>query len=181
MRDKFLSALAIVCIGLLFFGGMWAGRRSAPRCNVESVTKQYDSLTSYVANIPIPKHKDSIITKEVIVEIPAEVDTNAVVADYFKRRTFVTEYRDTNIAMTIRPVVSMNMLDSLSLEYKWLRPVSKTTVLSKPSNEFYGGVGLGIGQVSPMVLWNTKDKWVFGASYNIIDPSVNLYVAYRIF
>lgn len=169
----------LLALGCVFMSGVMTGKKLSSDCDIESVQKKYDSLTVYQATLKIPRSRDSII--EVVIEVPADVDTAFIVSDYFKRRKFVSEYRDTNISIEVSPVISMNTLDSLSLKYRWIRPTTITTVISKPRNEFYGGLSLGINQVAPTLYWKTDDKWLLGAAYNVVDPAVSLHFAYKIF
>lgn len=150
-------------------------------CNhhyTEKVVKIYDS-------IPVPGVAQ-IDTHFVSypVPIPTDVDTFAVLADYFSRKEYKSIYRDSSISLTIRPVISMNALDSISLEYKWLKPLSITRIESRQKHALYVGAQIGFdGFVGPRIDYIKSDQWKAGIAYGLTDqsPGLQLSFGWRVF
>jgi hypothetical protein len=138
--------------------------------------KDYELLkqevdTVYVEKeVKVTKYVPKYITKEVIkeVEIPADVDSLAIVRDYFASYKvtdtlqldydFPTEVTDSlgnrppsNLGYGIlTDVISQNTIQSREIDWFFRIPtVYNTTIVKElPKNEFYYGLGLGVDQVN---------------------------------
>lgn len=184
MNDRTFSFFIVLCVVLAMFLGFRYGEQNAlsrTSLKLDSVAVKYDSAISYVGlNI-----KDStVFSYEKVVDtipFPEAIDTNAIISDYFVKREFEVAYRDTNIAINIRPVIALNSLDSLSFDYSVIRPSVVNYYSPKSVTEWYVGAEAGAMNVSPFVMVNIKDRWMVGASYNLVSPSFNVAVGVRIF
>jgi len=138
--------------------------------------KDYELLkqevdTVYVEKeVKVTKYVPKYITKEVIkeVEIPADVDSLAIVRDYFASYKvtdtlqldydFPTEVTDSlgnrppsNLGYGIlTDVISQNTIQSREIDWFFRIPtVYNTTIVKElPKNEFYYGLGFGVDQVN---------------------------------
>ena len=158
--------------------------------------KDYELLkqevdTVYVEKeVKVTKYVPKYITKEVIkeVEIPADVDSLAIVRDYFASYKvtdtlqlsydFPTEVTDSlgnkppsNLGYGIlTDVISQNTIQSREIDWFFRIPtVYNTTIVKElPKNEFYYGLGLGVDQVngfgsfSGNLLLKTKKMNIYG-------------------
>ena len=120
--------------------------------------------------VKVTKYVPKYITKEVIkeVEIPVDVDSLAIIKDYFSKVTV----KDTlNLAYDfpevvtdslgnkpsgdlgfgiLTDVISQNRIESREIDWFFKIPtVYNTTIVKElPKNEFYYGLGLGVDQVN---------------------------------
>ena len=120
--------------------------------------------------VKVTKYVPKYITKEVIkeVEIPVDVDSLAIIKDYFSKITV----KDTlNLAYDfpevvtdslgnkpsgdlgygiLTDVISQNRIESREIDWFFKIPtVYNTTIVKElPKNEFYYGLGLGVDQVN---------------------------------
>mgnify|MGYP001105031598 CR=1 FL=1 len=163
--------------------------------------KDYELLkqeidTVYVEKeVKVTKYVPKYITKEVIkeVEIPADVDSLAIVRDYFASYKvtdtlqldydFPTEVTDSlgnrppsNLGYGIlTDVISQNTIQSREIDWFFRIPtVYNTTIVKElPKNEFYYGLGLGVDQVngfgsfSGNLLLKTKKMNIYGLNVGL--------------
>ena len=138
--------------------------------------EQYELLESKTdtvfveKEVKVTKYVPKYITKEVIkeVEIPVDVDSLAIIKDYFSKVTV----KDTlNLAYDfpavvtdslgnkpsgdlgfgiLTDVISQNRIESREIDWFFKIPtVYNTTIVKElPKNEFYYGLGLGVDQVN---------------------------------
>mgnify|MGYP005652698979 FL=1 len=163
--------------------------------------EQYELLESktdtiYVEKeVKVTKYVPKYITKEVIkeVEIPVDVDSLAIIKDYFSKVTV----KDTlSLAYDFPPVVtdslgnkpsgdlgfgiltdiiSQNRIESREIDWFFKIPtVYNTTIVKElPKNEFYIGFGTGIDQTNGLnnlsgnVLFKTKKLNIYGLNLGL--------------
>lgn len=153
---------------------------------IDSIANQYDSIITYKVGIDIRDSVniiDSAVVTKIIDTIPFvdDIDTNAIVSDYFVRKETEVRYRDSNIAINIRPVIALNSLDSLSFNYRLLRPTQVNYLSPKKEYEWYVGMQVGQMVASPYIQCNIKDRWSVGVYYNAIGGGISFGVGYRLF
>ena len=152
--------------------------------------------TIYVEKeVKVTKYVPKYITKEVIkeVEIPVDVDSLAIIKDYFSKVTV----KDTlSLAYDFPPVVtdslgnkpsgdlgfgiltdiiSQNRIESREIDWYFKIPtVYNTTIVKElPKNEFYIGFGTGIDQTNGLnnlsgnVLFKTKKLNIYGLNLGL--------------
>jgi hypothetical protein len=127
------------------------------------------------------------------IEIPAIVDTLAVVQNYFKAYTFKDSIRDTNIFVQSQVQVALNRVLKSDIKYKLLRPITNTTVTietqkeNKPRMAFLVGSDFGFSktqffnQISPGVLLITKNKQAYGAGYDLLNGTYQAKIYFPLF
>lgn len=155
----------------------------------ELIKKEVDTV--YVEKeVKVTKYVPKYITKEVIkeVEIPMDVDSLAIIKDYFSRVTvtdtlqldydFPTEVTDSlgnkpnsNLGFGIlTDVISQNRIQSREIDWFFKIPtVYNTTIVKElPKLEFYYGFGVGmdktngLGNFSGNILIKTKKMNIYG-------------------
>lgn len=152
---------------------------------LDSTQVKYDTVT-YDAQINVRDSTnivDSIVVITIIDTIPFtdEIDTNAIVSNYFVRRETEVKYQDSNIVLNIRPVIVRNSLDSISFNYRLLRPTQVNYLSPKGKYEWYVGLSAGRMNVSPYLQVNIKDKYLVGVNYNLLQGGVGFSAGVRLF
>jgi hypothetical protein len=197
---RWREILILLLLGIiLFLRG--CGEDYGDKTLVEVDGEQYELLESktdtiYVEKeVKVTKYVPKYITKEVIkeVEIPVDVDSLAIIKDYFSKVTV----KDTlSLAYDFPPVVtdslgnkpsgdlgfgiltdiiSQNRIESREIDWYFKIPtVYNTTIVKElPKNEFYIGFGTGIDQTNGLnnlsgnVLFKTKKLNIYGLNLGL--------------
>jgi len=156
--------------------------------------------TVYVEKeVKVTKYVPKYITKEVIkeVEIPVDVDSLAIIKDYFSKVTvkdtlqldydFPTAVTDSvgnkppsNLGFGIlTDVISQNRIESREIDWFFKIPtVYNTTIVKElPKNEFYYGFGVGVdqtngfGNFSLNGLLKTKKMNIYGLNLGLSNQA----------
>jgi len=152
--------------------------------------------TIYVEKeVKVTKYVPKYITKEVIkeVEIPVDVDSLAIIKDYFSKVTVtdtlnldydfpkqVTDSLGNKPASSLgygilTDIISQNRIESREIDWYFKIPtVYNTTIVKElPKNEFYIGFGTGIDQTNGLnnlsgnVLFKTKKLNIYGLNLGL--------------
>jgi len=197
---RWREILILLLLGIiLFLRG--CGEDYGDKTLVEVDGEQYELLESKTDTIfveeevKVTKYVPKYITKEVIkeVEIPVDVDSLAIIKDYFSKVTV----KDTlSLAYDFPPVVtdslgnkpsgdlgfgiltdiiSQNRIESREIDWYFKIPtVYNTTIVKElPKNEFYIGFGTGIDQtngfnnLSGNILFKNKKLNIYGLNLGI--------------
>jgi len=163
--------------------------------------EQYELLESktdtiYVEKeVKVTKYVPKYITKEVIkeVEIPVDVDSLAIIKDYFSKITvkdtlsLAYDFPDVVTDSVgnkpsgdlgfgiLTDVISQNRIESREIDWYFKIPtVYNTTIVKElPKNEFYIGFGTGIDQTNGLnnlsgnVLFKTKKLNIYGLNLGL--------------
>jgi len=197
---RWREILILLLLGIiLFLRG--CGEDYGDKTLVEVDGEQYELLESktdtiYVEKeVKVTKYVPKYITKEVIkeVEIPVDVDSLAIIKDYFSKVTV----KDTlNLAYDfpdvvtdsvgnkpsgdlgfgiLTDIISQNRIESREIDWFFKIPtVYNTTIVKElPKNEFYIGFGTGIDQTNGLnnlsgnVLFKTKKLNIYGLNLGL--------------
>jgi len=197
---RWREILILLLLGIiLFLRG--CGTDYGDKTLVEVDGEQYELLESktdtiYVEKeVKVTKYVPKYITKEVIkeVEIPVDVDSLAIIKDYFSKITVkdtlslaydfpevVTDSvgnkpsGDLGFGI-LTDVISQNRIESREIDWYFKIPtVYNTTIVKElPKNEFYIGFGTGIDQTNGLnnlsgnVLFKTKKLNIYGLNLGI--------------
>lgn len=136
---------------------------------VESLTVQVDSLHLQANGQPT------------VVYIPSDVDTTAIITNYFKTYSYTIKHKDKDINLKVNFDYQGNNIYSPVLEYKILRP---TKITYRPLRGwFYGGTVGGsierMHQVTPEIMY-IKNKHAYKIGYNLLGSSFNIQLGYYI-
>jgi hypothetical protein len=197
---RWREVVILLLLGIiLFLRG--CGEDYGDKTLVEVDGEQYELLESktdtiYVEKeVKVTKYVPKYITKEVIkeVEIPVDVDSLAIIKDYFSKVTV----KDTlNLAYDfpdvvtdsvgnkpsgdlgfgiLTDIISQNRIESREIDWFFKIPtVYNTTIVKElPKNEFYIGFGTGIDQTNGLnnlsgnVLFKTKKLNIYGLNLGL--------------
>jgi len=197
---RWREILILLLLGIiLFLRG--CGEDYGDKTLVEVDGEQYELLESktdtiYVEKeVKVTKYVPKYITKEVIkeVEIPVDVDSLAIIKDYFSKvtvkDTLSLAYDFPNVVTDslgnkpsgdlgfgiLTDIISQNRIESREIDWYFKIPtVYNTTIVKElPKNEFYIGFGTGIDQTNGLnnlsgnVLFKTKKLNIYGLNLGI--------------
>ena len=197
---RWREILILLLFGIiLFLRG--CGEDYGDKTLVEVDGEQYELLESktdtiYVEKeVKVTKYVPKYITKEVIkeVEIPVDVDSLAIIKDYFSKvtvkDTLSLAYDFPNVVTDslgnkpsgdlgfgiLTDIISQNRIESREIDWYFKIPtVYNTTIVKElPKNEFYIGFGTGIDQTNGLnnlsgnVLFKTKKLNIYGLNLGI--------------
>lgn len=164
LTQNMIAIVALLIMIALIFGlGYYQGKRNQP-VQAKSTQRVYDTIVKTVNSEVVQGP-----AKMEPVPLPPTIDTLAVIADYYTRKNYEHTYRDNDLSITLKPVISTNKLDSLNFTYKILRPTTITTLNLKPQTAIYLGASAGSNVLAPAIDIALKDRWMIGASYNLVD------------
>jgi len=142
-----------------------------------------DSIVKYMyqTNWDTIKGKDIITPGETVyIPVPAIVDTNAILKDYFAKNIYKDTLQDSNIIAIRHFTISENKLQQNYFTYKLLKPNIETTitrtVTAKKKSSFFLGFNAGTGNkfaFGPEALFVTKNQKAFGIGYDAINKNIN--------
>ena len=73
-----------------------------------------------------------------------------------------------------------NEIDSLNDRYELKIPEKITTKFVYPKNSLYIGGLVGVGNISPMVMYTNKGKYNYLVSYNLVRSEISAGVIIKI-
>lgn len=165
-KNILIAALVIIALcWVMFFVGFSAGKESV-FVQQPTTVKVYDTIVKTV--------NSEVVQGPVVMEPvspPPIIDTLAILQDYFTRKKYEHNYRDNDLSISLKPVISHNQLDSLSFSYKILRPTAIQHFDLKPKNGLYLGGTVGTNVVAPALDFHLKDKWIIGAQYQLVNTT----------
>lgn len=135
-------------------------------------------VKTIVQKVPVETVIDSIVYQTETLKLPADpIDTQAVLNDYYKKRSFDTTVVVNEVQLDLGGIVFENKLKDLSFTTTNLRP----TKIVRPVNwQVSGGLILGPNLAAPS-LYVGRKKWEIGAGYNVQgDPGWVFSAKYRI-
>jgi len=197
---RWREVVILLLLGIiLFLRG--CGEDYGDKTLVEVDGEQYELLESktdtiYVEKeVKVTKYVPKYITKEVIkeVEIPVDVDSLAIIKDYFSKITvkdtlsLAYDFPDVVTDSVgnkpsgdlgfgiLTDVISQNRIESREIDWYFKIPtVYNTTIVKElPKNEFYIGFGTGIDQTNGLnnlsgnVLFKTKKLNIYGLNLGL--------------
>jgi len=197
---RWREVVILLLLGIiLFLRG--CGEDYGDKTLVEVDGEQYELLESktdtiYVEKeVKVTKYVPKYITKEVIkeVEIPVDVDSLAIIKDYFSKvtvkDTLSLAYDFPNVVTDslgnkpsgdlgfgiLTDIISQNRIESREIDWFFKIPtVYNTTIVKElPKNEFYIGFGTGIDQTNGLnnlsgnVLFKTKKLNIYGLNLGL--------------
>lgn len=153
--------------------------------------KVYDSTQH---RIYIPVETPERIIQLPPEQIPALVDTQAILSAWFNQAIYSRVFADSNIRATIDDTVSHNRLGRGKFTYQWLKPVSyittTTTVLQQAPDggaQFFGGINLCTQPGAPLQfgprldIQTKKTLYSIGTSLTTPRPNFQFGLSKRIF
>ena len=105
------------------------------------------------------------------IPIPADVDTMAILRDYYTKKVSVQEYRDSSLYAKINDTIFMNGIASRSFEYKILRPTKTVEVLPVPKLQVYAGAMMSKDLAGINATGVIKGRYMVGIGYDLRGKS----------
>ncbi|WP_170266288.1 hypothetical protein, partial [Phaeocystidibacter marisrubri] len=100
------------------------------------------------------------------------IDTSAIVEAYLEKRTYKTVFQDTNLNLSLSPVISENQLDTIAISYKLLRPSERVTItktIQPPRYSLFTGGSFisapGQFALIPTISLRCKDQSIYTLGY----------------
>lgn len=141
----------------------------------------------------VPKYIEKIVTETVEVEIPMDIDSLAIIKDYYSKYKVkdtlqltydfpagVTDSLGQKPASSlgygiVTDIISQNKIESREIDWFFKIPTIYNTTIVKelPKNELYYGLGAGVdgtngfGNVSGNLLLKTKKMNIFGVNVGV--------------
>lgn len=146
----------------------------------------WDTVTKKIA-VPYPVKSDSVI-----VEVPAKVDTAAILKRYFNVYYYCQTIADTNLRATIEDSVTKNSIVNRTFKYQWLKPTQITTVNTTPVKipedrmALYPGIFAGSSTIGDKLgfgielMLKTKKERIYGIGYDLLQRRIEARASMKI-
>lgn len=133
-----------------------------------------ETRTKYV------KGADIFHDTTIYVEVPAKVDTSAILLNYYAKNVFTNTFDIKYGSFVITDTVQFNRIVGRSYYADLLIPVITNTKIVKeaPSVQVFAGLGTGvynktISEVSAHLFLKTKKNTLFGVGAGVFDNKIN--------
>lgn len=133
-----------------------------------------DTKTKYVKGADI--YHDTTI----YVEVPARVDTSAILLNFYAKNVFTDTFNIHYGKFVIRDTVQFNKIIGRSYYADFLVPVITNTKIVKesPKVQVFAGLGTGvynksISEVSAHLFLKTKKNFLYGVGAGVFDNKIN--------
>lgn len=174
MNKKFtISLYSIIAAVVIFFVGYLVGRGFADTKEVEKVvvkykTEQLPPIHDTIPN-PVPYYVHNTDTVERIIEHTLEVDTFAILADYYRLRNYDLDFSHDSIGtFKVNLDVTKNALANARSE---IRPIRNTVEVIRTINniktiQFYGMIGSSVDLKTNKIQFgiDLRQKYLIGVS-----------------
>lgn len=154
-------------------------------CDYPPMQKVYID-TGRVVRISVPLPKDTITDTLIInkfITIPQEVDTQAIIEDYFRVYAYQDSFKANDVTVTVYDTIGTNRILSRRWEMNNYRP----TLVKKDVVKLFVGMSLSSRHelplrpdISPSLMLMTKKDLGVSISYSIFDRRVSAGVYYKI-
>lgn len=165
-RDIWIFAVSVT------IGYLAARSCTQPGTQVRTVR---DTTTVYVTAPPDSIKIISIRERHDTITLP--VDTNAIISDYRKERTYKVSAAGQDVNITAKPIVFQNRLDSISFSIQNFRA---TKIIQPPPKKYLSvGAIAGSHTLAPGLAYGWQ-RWEAGANYDLIDNELLLQINYKL-
>lgn len=176
------TILLVLVLAVLFFCHDKGQNKLTESVITKETVKYYDS------SVKTPPQPPIIVSSTSFVTVPAKVDTQSILRQFFAINTHTQEIRDSNIVASIKDQVSQNRIISREFNYKWIKPVltvESTTIAIKPNyRAVFVGLSAGGGKdyfdFGPRIDFETKNRQIIGANYEVLNRRVFISTSFRI-
>jgi len=145
--------------------------------------------TGSVEKIYIPERDtlfDTVLLDRFIT-IPQEVDTQAIIEDYFRVYTCRDSFLANDIKAYLYDTIGMNRILSRKWELQNLRETSIIQPIKKPKFQVYVGMGLSSrhklpirADINPSLAFKTKTDLLLTFNYGVFENRIQATVYYKI-
>ena len=183
MTHLFRNIAYILTILLLILLTKWGGVATAYLHN-KQVEYTHDTLVQVEVDIDTITNTittEKVFTKVIETIVPATIDTQKVIREYFKKNVTIRKYKDSNFNATVIDTIAFNKLLGQSLSVDIFRPtITKTiTINHKPiiTTSLYLNGGLAQRDKETIITLGailTHKKNIYGLGFNPLDKSFNI-------
>ena len=184
MKPSFLYLVLLHALVVVLGLGLW--KSCSKKDNQEFalaktiIEYKYDTV-EVAAVLPKPPKPDTII----IITPPENVDTSAVIKEYYSKNIYNRPYSDSSISITLVDTVFENKLQKGTIEYKILRPTQVITNIFNPIDPpkrklFLGAELRSDTSLSVNAYLLTKKERLYGVGYDPFNKVVSISGAVRI-
>lgn len=148
---------------------------------ITKVQKIRDTIERVIDN---SKFKYFTKVDSFFVEVPQNVDTNAILKRYFANYTYNDSIKDTVIAGLLTQKISKNKIIEQKFKYRLLQPqtiITNTTVVTpqaQPKRIIYVGLDVGgnkqLFQAQVQGYLKDKKDWIYGGGYGVTDKTIHV-------
>ena len=185
------SLLLIIVLAASFFGGWKAHQEFRPCPVIESDTVYVYDTTIRVIRDTVPWYiirKDTVIVNH---NIPAIVDTSAILADYYNFHYYsrdwydITSDNDTIIHINLEDVISQNMPLDNNFSYRWFKPqtiINNTVINNNYSRYLYAGLSMPLNdyKFTAGSVYFASDRLLLGVGYIPYYKSFNITTGFKL-
>jgi hypothetical protein len=178
LRQYIIYALLLAVIVWLFFSkSCGTGSTHSTTDTIRTQKVIHDTTThSIQVSVPTPY----MVVKEVHDTLKTNADTVRVIGDYFSKKFYKREFKDTSLSVTLLDTITENALAGQHFEYKIYRPtiIQTTTIIKTQAqhNKVSAGVfgtltnnKIGLGLSGQFL---SKSGKLITAGYDVINRSV---------
>ena len=141
-----IKTLIIVVLVVVILLLRWCSSSPIPEPEVITTTEiKWDTITKEITHY-IPEWNDRFISVRdtVWIESHRDIDTAAILEDYFSSYYYSDVISDDSVTITINDTISENKIKSRNIKYDILYPtitITNETFINK--RDFYVGIGVG--------------------------------------
>lgn len=155
MKDKFFIVVILVLVGVVFFMNITKPKPVDLNKYIKIGGKEYIEISSRVDTttvtdtIKVPEYVPVPTNIPVPYPVPADVDTTAILKDYFAKIPYTDIVAlDTIGTIQINDTISKNRIISRSFVFDYKIPIIRETLIvkEKPVNQLYFGGGINFDQ-----------------------------------
>lgn len=185
-NSRSIFAFLLGAFAAFYFRGCFSEPQLASK-SIKVDGKKYEVLVSKTDTEYIKKTETKYVKGEdiyhdttIYVEVPAIVDTSAVILDYYAKNVFTDTFSIQYGKFIIRDTVQFNKVLGRSYYADLLVPVITNTQIVKesPKVQVFAGLGTGvynknISDVSAHFFLKTKKNTLFGVGAGVFDSKIN--------
>jgi hypothetical protein len=184
-NSRSIFAFLLGALAAFYFRGCFSGPSIQKIVKVDG--KKYEVIASKSDTEYITKTEKKYVKGEdiyhdttIFVEVPADVDTAAILAEFYAKNVFTDTFKIEYGKFVIRDTIQFNRVLGRSYYADLVVPVITNTQIIKerPKVQVFAGVGAGvyrynISEVSAHLFLKTKKNTMFGVGAGVLDNKIN--------
>jgi len=184
-NSRSIFAFLLGALAAFYFRGCFSGQTIQKIVKVDG--KKYEVIASKSDTEYITKTEKKYVKGEdiyhdttIFVEVPADVDTAAILAEFYAKNVFTDTFKIEYGKFVIRDTIQFNRVLGRSYYADLVVPVITNTqiVKERPKVQVFAGVGAGvyrynISEVSAHLFLKTKKNTLFGVGAGVFDNKIN--------
>jgi len=185
-NSRSIFAFLLGALAAFYFKGCFPEPAIQPKI-VKVDGKKYEVIASKSDTEYITKTEKKYVKGEdiyhdttIFVEVPADVDTAAILLNFYTKNVFTDTFNIQYGKFIIRDTVQFNKVLGRSYYANLLVPVITNTqiVKERPKVQVFTGLGVGvynknINEVSAHLFLKTKKNTLFGVGAGVFDSKIN--------